>query len=136
MIDHLMLIDDDSIDQKHYKRIVTRSGLVRCFHQFTHAEKALEFLSDPANPHIDAILLDINMPRMTGFEFLDAAVNDLGSSFAHLVVVMLTTSASPYDRERVTRYDMVRDYVIKPLELAHLERIDAMLAATRQERPG
>jgi len=122
-----MLIDDNEDDQMVYRRIIKRSGLVENFHQFFLAEEALTFLRDQACPAIDAILLDINMPGMDGFQFLEAATNEFGDSFARVAVVMLTTSLLEDDKQRASQYAIVKDYLNKPLEQAHLEKIDRML---------
>ncbi len=127
MIGHLMLIDDNDIDHTLYRRLIDKSGLVENVHCFTMATDALAYLNERVHPKIDVILLDINMPRMNGFEFLDEATRLFGSDFARITVVMLTTSLSEQDRVRADRYEVVRDYIHKPLELSHLEQMDAML---------
>ncbi|MEM0942529.1 MAG: response regulator [Pseudomonadota bacterium] len=126
-IPHLMLIDDERLDRMLYGRVIERSGLVGETHSFALAEDALDFLRRPDRPQIDAILLDINMPRMTGFDFLDTAVAEFGSSFARVVVVMLTTSMAPQDRERAGRYQAVKDFLNKPLTIEQLRHISGLL---------
>ncbi len=127
MINHLMLIDDNESDQLVYRRIIKRSGIVENAHQLYMAEDALTFLRDPACPSIDAILLDINMPGMNGFQFLEAATQEFGDSFVRVAVIMLTTSILEHDRLRANQFAVVKDYLNKPLEREHLEKIDRML---------
>lgn len=127
MIENLMLIDDNAIDQKLYKQIIERSGRVVHLHQFTMAEEALAFLASDERPQIDAILLDIRMPRMDGFEFLDAAVAQHGENFAKVAVIMLTTSMSDADQSKARDYQVVKHYINKPLTTEHLVDIDKML---------
>lgn len=127
MIPSLMIIDDNAVDQKLYSRLVKKSGLVETLHCFLMAPDAIAFLAEPDRPAIDIILLDINMPRMNGFEFLDEAVSRFGPGFVRAAVIMLTTSISDQDRKRASSYDVVRDYIQKPLEMGHLEGIDSML---------
>ena len=126
-IPRLLLIDDNDIDQMMYKRIIKRSGLVGETISYLYADEALEFLKSDDCPHIDAVLLDVMMPRMDGFEFLEAVNAELGDSFKSIVVVMLTTSLNPDDRARAAKFDTVRDFLNKPLTIQHLEHIAEML---------
>ncbi len=127
-IPRLMLIDDNEIDHMLCARIVRRSGLVGDLVAYVDAEEALAHLRDPASPPVDAILLDINMPRMNGFEFLEAATGELGTRFARVVIVMLTTSLDPKDMQRSDRCALVRDYFNKPLLVDHLHKLAELLA--------
>ena len=126
-IGSIFLIDDNTIDQKLYKRIIDRSGMVGAFTGFLSAEEALEHLRRSDHPAADAILLDINMPRMDGFEFLEAATAELGDQFAKMVVMMLTTSIDPRDEERARQYSVVKDYCNKPLTLEYLKTLAEIL---------
>lgn len=128
MIGTLMAIDDEPIDQKLNKRIVSKSGLVENFIQYLDAKSALEYLENPANRPVDAILLDINMPVMNGFEFLETAYARFGRNFCRVTVVMLTTSVSEADKARASQFNVVQEYLSKPLTLEHLQRVDALLA--------
>lgn len=119
----IMLIDDEKVDQMLYKRILKRSGVADNYISFLYAEEALEYLANNGHQKIDAIFLDINMPRMNGFEFLEAATNRLGDLFASYVVIMLTTSLDPRDRERAKSFAVVRDFVTKPLSSQYLEKL-------------
>ncbi|MCC1492944.1 response regulator [Cognatishimia sp. F0-27] len=122
-----MTIDDDDVEQMLIKRILVRSGMVGDVIQFRAAEAALEFLQDPSHPHIDVILLDINMPRMNGFEFLESAARNCNLDSVGCIVVMLTTSLDPGDRARANAFGIVKDYIAKPLDFDDLHRIRALL---------
>jgi CheY-like chemotaxis protein len=122
-IGSIMLIDDNEIDQRLCKRLIDRSGFVGEFIGFLSAEEALEYLRDSDLPAVDAILLDVNMPRMDGFEFLEAATHELGDRFAKIVIMMLTTSLDPRDQERARRLSVVNEFCHKPLEMKYLEKL-------------
>lgn len=123
----LMLIDDDELDHILCKRVVDQSGLVKNLSRFYYAEEALAYLKDSSNPGVDIIALDINMPRMDGFEFLKTAYEELGDYFAGAVVVMLTTSVAPEDKEKAMQYGIVKKYINKPLTVEHLQAISELL---------
>lgn len=121
----LMLVDDNEFDQMMYKRIVDRSGLVENLLQFTDPQKALDCLFDPAVEMPSLVLLDINMPKIDGFEFLEIVTSDLAERMCP-VIVMLTTSLDPRDEERARRHDVVRDFHNKPLTEALLESLASL----------
>lgn len=119
-INTLLLIDDNHVDQMLYKRIIDRSGLVNELIQCQRAEDALQQLAEGLTP--DAILLDINMPGMNGFDFLEAVNNSFGTDFL-APVVMLTTSENPNDLTKAKQYQVVKDYFQKPLEPQQLQSV-------------
>lgn len=126
-IDCVMLIDDEHFDQKLYRRVIARSGIVGKVISYSYADEALEYLKSPEREVIDIIFLDINMPRMNGFEFLEAATRDLGAQFTKMVVVMLTTSLERSDHDRAKGYAVVKRFINKPLTGAHLLELAELL---------
>lgn len=119
----VLVVDDESIDQMLCQRVIKRSNLVETTMAFQYPDEALDFLSEPDRPEVDVILLDINMPRMDGFEFLEAAVSKFGKDFTKMVVVMVTTSLNPADKERAQQIDVFKEFVNKPINQDDLERI-------------
>lgn len=126
-IELALLIDDSVIDQRLYRRVLERSGLIDRVEVFSYADQALEWLAENPDEGIDVIFLDINMPRMSGFEFLAAADEKLGTGFAKVVVAMLTTSLNPADVDRAKAFSVVKDYINKPLTGGDVERVAAFL---------
>lgn len=117
----LVLIDDDRLDQLLHRRVIERSGIVDEIVQFEDAREAIDYLVAGHRP--DLILLDIRMPGMNGFEFLDEARERVGEWFARAVILMLTTSLDPGDQERAASYEAVREYLYKPLSSDDLPRL-------------
>lgn len=118
---HLMIIDDDPVDQYLYKRIIDRSGVFTSTVMFSLATDALEYLRRTDREQVDLIVLDINMPRMDGFEFIEAATKEFGENLGSSIVVMLTTSLAPRDIERAKSFSVVADILNKPLTVEMLQ---------------
>ncbi len=114
-LEQIVLIDDDSFDNKYHTKVIERTGLVKNIRSFNMAEDALDYFREKGPDVADLVFLDINMPRMDGFELLEQARAEFGTRFEKFVVIMLTTSLDPTDRARAENFPVVRDYVQKSL---------------------
>ena len=130
----VMLIDDSEADLLFSRIIVGRSGLCDEVLEFESASAALAHLSTPVGDDVDMILLDINMPGMDGFQFLDAYRDLATARQARAAVVMLTSSPDPQDRARAESYDCVRGYVVKPISVASARALDGLLSSSANGR--
>ncbi len=126
----VVLIDDEKFDQIAYRRTLDKSGLVDEVIAFRSANDALDWFNEEQLP-VDVIFLDINMPCVNGFEFLETFQNLPTRGKVGAIVVMLTTSLDPKDRERAESHPLVRDFINKPLNLDHVRSVAELVKRQR-----
>lgn len=123
----VMLIDDNEIDNLINQKMIEASNLAE--HVFTHtgARGAIEFLKNIQQlsgsflPEI--IFLDIDMPLMDGFQFLEEFEKLSDNVKNNCGVVMLTSSINPQDLNKAKKSAYVKKYINKPLSAEVLESL-------------
>lgn len=111
----LLIVDDDDIDAIALERALRKLRLLNTVHRARDGQEALNLLRSGVIPAPYIILLDLNMPRMNGLEFLQVLRTD--PELTHAVVFVLTTSKS--DEDLVAAYrEHVAGYVLKQ----HMDR--------------
>ena len=113
----VLLVDDSEPTNYVNKKIVEKTGITERVVTVESGFEALEFLKQESSQdgYPELIFLDINMPGMNGWEFLEAYDKLPKKEQALLVVVMLTTSLNPDDRTKAVRLGYVGDFINKPL---------------------
>ena len=109
----ILLVEDDEVDAMTTQRAFKDLKVVNELVHVINGEEALEYLRDNSNMKPCLILLDLNMPRMNGIEFLKVAKAD--NSLRKIPVVVLTTSKEEHDV--VQSFDLsVAGYIVKPVD--------------------
>ncbi|MBS1684990.1 MAG: response regulator [Bacteroidetes bacterium] len=122
-----LIVDDSDPFVKLTKRTLHKSGLACTIKEAPNGKSALDLLADKgACP--DVILLDMNMPVMNGFEFLDQYIGE-GRCTHTTLIYMLTSSVMEQDKMRAKGYPQIKAYFEKPLTVHNIEQIIADLAA-------
>ncbi|MGO4910995.1 MULTISPECIES: response regulator [unclassified Leeuwenhoekiella] len=121
----ILLIEDDRIEVMKLKRVLSKSDLKHHLVEAKNGEEALTILQDKSNLP-DIILLDLNMPKINGIEFLKILKND--SYLKYIPTVILTTSNNHNDVKEC--YEIgIAGYVLKPLKYEdYVEKIESLLA--------
>lgn len=110
----ILHVEDDQIDRMVVQRLLGKFGLAEGLLQAGNGLEALELLSSCPKPYPRAILLDINMPKMNGIEFLQQ-IRKEPLSFA-TSIYMLTTSTD--ERDRKSTFELgVAGYFVKPIDM-------------------
>lgn len=120
----IMLIDDNKIDNFFHERVIKKCNAANVIIVKESGEDALDHLragSEAIQP--DVIFLDINMPGMDGWEFIELYKELAEELRTAMIVIMLSTSENPDDRERAKNHGILADYRSKPLTQEILEDI-------------
>ena len=122
------IIDDDKIYVNLVKKIIEIKHLSENLLIFKNGLEALEYfkviltnMSEEKLP--DIIFLDLNMPVMDGWEFLGEFIKIKNNFDKKITLYVVSSSIDPRDLERAKSFNMVTDYLIKPIELKKFEQI-------------
>ncbi len=109
----ILLVEDDQVDAMTVKRALKDIKVTNRLDIVNNGEEALIFLRNPENEQLGIILLDLNMPRMNGIEFLEIAKSD--DDLKKIPIVVLTTSKE--EQDKVDSFNLgVAGYMIKPVD--------------------
>jgi CheY-like chemotaxis protein len=124
---NILLVEDDNVDVMNVRRAFQRAHVSNPLHVASNGLEAIDMLRGDTIPRERRlVLLDLNMPRMNGIEFLRAVRGD--AELRSLPVVVLTTSND--ERDKVDAYNLnVAGYLLKPVTFADF--VDLMAALNK-----
>jgi CheY-like chemotaxis protein len=125
---NLFIIDDDPVQHFIMERMLNLY-LKNPVDQVTHSDNAFEILkfmevnSDNTDRLPDMIFLDLNMPIMNGWDFLEQYKSIQQKITKLITIYIMSSSVDPRDISRSKKYRSVKDYVLKPVTRPALEKI-------------
>lgn len=122
-IEKVCVIDDDDIYQYLLKKELKSTNIVDNTVVFSDGAKAMEFMrnaQDSPESLPDVIFLDVNMPIMNGWEFLDAFIQLRPNLSKEIIVLIVSSSFDQRDLEKAAAYSEISDYIVKPVTRTRL----------------
>ena len=130
MIKKVLCVDDDTISLTISQLLLKRTGFAEEVVTAIDGSDALEYFDnlfakdpDPIGNAPELILLDINMPVMNGWEFLQAYVPQYAAKLSHTRIVILSSTIDPEDFAMAKKYPVVIQFISKPLSIENLEEL-------------
>lgn len=117
-IKNLALIDDDDTFVFLTKKVIEQTNLVEQIKVFANGRDAINFLKENSGkPDLlpEIILLDLNMPIMDGWQFLEDYIHLKPKMGKKITIYIISSSISPHDIERAKGISEVSDFIIKPV---------------------
>lgn len=136
MLDLVLCVDDDPITLMLCKMVITRSDFAQELITAQNGEEALNYFDDlklnnlgtEIKRYPQLIFLDLNMPVMGGWEFLDYfAKEEYRTLFKDCKVIVLSSTIDPDDINKAKTYPMVLDFLSKPISKEMLEDLKKIL---------
>jgi CheY-like chemotaxis protein len=119
--DSIVLIDDDPINNLINKRLISKLDICPKVDEFLEAEKALWTIQSMGNDGHLLILLDINMPVMNGWDFLNQYL--LSCNVREDKIIVLSSSIDFQDRQKAEEFNCVSGFIEKPLTPDKLKNV-------------
>ena len=129
MLDQILCVDDDPITLMLCKKVIIKSSFSNEIITSQNGEEALSYFNTIKHinnknkliPQPQLIFLDLNMPVMGGWEFLDHFNSQEFAEFSTIKVIVLSSTIDPEDLEKSKQYPMVVDFLSKPISQSMLE---------------
>ena len=120
------IIDDDQLHQFGMRRMLKYINTPIQLLQFYNGLQALEYIKEHLPLLInlpDVILLDLNMPVMNGWKFLDEFIQLMPPRNRRTVIYMVTSSISDADIEKAASYNEIAEYIVKPAGIKQIKEL-------------
>jgi len=119
----ILLVDDDTDDNDYHQIVLKEMNIVNSINIVSNGLEALTYLKKENLVLPEIIFLDINMPKMNGWEFLEQYKQLNKNQKAKVLIIILTTSANPDDLKKAKEIQEVTGFETKPLSKEIMNQI-------------
>ncbi len=135
MLDSILFIDDDPITLMLCKMVIKKTSFSNEIATSKNGEEALQYFNslkqldhnNEFKKQPQLIFLDLNMPVMGGWEFLDSFSTSDYADYNKTKVIILSSTIDPEDLEKSKKYPMVIDFLPKPISKEMLEYVKGII---------
>ena len=132
MLDLILCVDDDPITLMLCKKVITKTSFSKTIITAKNGEEALQYFNSILDKNEETklpqlIFLDLNMPIMDGWEFLDNFSTNKYSAVNSTKIVVLSSTIDPEDLEKSKKYNMVIDFLSKPITTNMLTYLESKI---------
>jgi CheY-like chemotaxis protein len=132
MLNKILCVDDDPITVMLCRKVILKSNFSKHVDSAQNGEDALHYFDNlmlqQSTEYPELVLLDLNMPVMGGWEFLDNFSRTYAAYFTRIKVIVLSSTIDPQDVEKARTYPMVLDFMSKPITTEMLSNLKAILS--------
>ncbi|SFC98819.1 response regulator [Flavobacterium phragmitis] len=127
MLEQILCVDDDPITLMLCKKVISKSSFSHEVITAQNGEEALhhfntlKYTNDKNKKKPELIFLDLNMPIMGGWEFLDHFTSSDYKEFNSVPVIVLSSTIDPEDLAKAKKYPIIIDFLSKPITIPMLE---------------
>jgi CheY-like chemotaxis protein len=122
MSNKILCVDDDPLTLMLNKKAISKTLNSEQIHTATNGKEALLYFNEQKD-HPELIFLDLNMPVMDGWEFLDYFTETMGSDIENIKIIILSSSVNPEDYKKAKTYPVVIEFLNKPITQSDLEKV-------------
>lgn len=121
-VKHFLLVEDDAISSMMTTMAIEAAVPAADVKVLNDSEEALALIRQNEHPDPTVMLLDINMPKMSGWQLLDEFKQLDNAVQSRYSIYMLTSSADVKDRAKASDYPFLKGYLLKPLSATDLQK--------------
>ncbi|RZJ36215.1 MAG: response regulator [Flavobacterium sp.] len=131
MLERILCVDDDPITLMLCRKVISKATFAKHTDSAANGEEALHYFDNlilhNEENYPELIFLDLNMPVMGGWEFLDNFSKTYANFLTATKVIVLSSTIDPADVDKAKTYPMVIDFLSKPITVDMLEELKEVL---------